>query len=466
MKKSKKKVLWISICSILAAIIVLPLGFVGIVSLMASNRSIGVSATNIENKTGLVQQYGKNLYDENGNRLLLRGVNAGNLLVSEGWLSPFSVGESLDEDGNVIFDHDGLPTYPELPMEETIKGFNSNPNLNDEQRKELISIYRDNWFSEVDYSIIKEMGLNTIRLPFYWRDILDEKDGIFTRKDEDKAFGYLDSFLEGCYRNKIYCILDLHGTPGGQNPYEHSGDTTKVELWTNEVYQDATADLWAYVAYHYSNTRADLSPIIASYDLMNEPCTDFNDPGSGSDTRLTYPVFDKIYKAIRSQNDNHVITIEGMWGYHSFEDPKDYGWENIMHETHIYNWDHDKIPYWLYNAYLEVGNWGKDFDVPFFIGEFTFFDNKEDWNKQLSLFEKRGYSWTFWNYKAASNGWWTTTWSVVTQKLNLGKDKMKVNLKLDDYETIKEAFEATKTSNCEKSNTYNYVKDFIEANKD
>ena len=461
-KPAKKKIA--AILSIaFASLLFLPLSFLGVVTLMASNRSVQVEAKNIENETGLVQQRGRALYDPNGDYLLLRGVNAGNLLVSEGWLSPFSIGESLDESGNVILDHDGLPTYPELPMEQAREGFLKNPNLSDAQRKELLRIYRSSWFGPTDFALIKSMGLNMIRLPFYWRDILSQsQDGTFSRKEEGEAFAYLDSFLEGCKDSGLYCILDLHGAPGGQNGYEHSGDMTKADLWKEERYQKATADLWAYVAGHYTNSRPDLSPVIASYDILNEPCSDYSNPGEGSDPDVCYPVFDQIYQAIRGEGDEHVITIEAMWSYDRFRDPAHYGWRNIMHETHMYNWDHAKIPYWLYNDYHELRNWGHDYAVPFYMGEFTFFEDEAAWKEQLALYERRGYSWSFWNYKASVTGWWTTSWSVVTQKLDLRGGKRKANLATDTYEELRQAFLATSTEHCQKSNTYRFVSEFIQ----
>lgn len=460
---SRKKKVAIIVASVLAAIAILPSSFLGLVTLMAHNRSVRVDAKSIGNDTGLVQQKGRALYDANGDYLLLRGVNAGNLLLSEGWLAPFSVGEKLDDEGQVLLDHDGLPTYPELPMEEALKGFQGNPNLNDEQRKELVDLYRCCWFGEEDFALIKEMGLNMIRLPFYWRDILNEdSSGSFVPKEEKEAFAYLDSFLEGCKRNGLYCVLDLHGAPGGQNGYEHSGDTSKADLWKEERYQKATEELWGCVANHYTETRKDLAPVIASYDILNEPCSDYSNPGSGTDPEICYPVFDRIYKAIRGTGDEHVITIEAMWSYDCFRNPRDYSWHNIMHETHMYNWDHEKIPYWLYNDYHELRNWGHDYEVPFYMGEFTFFEKEEAWKEQLALYERRGYSWSFWNYKASVTGWWTTSWSVVTQKLDLRDGKRKVNLSSATYEELKQAFLATKTENCERSNTCRYVSEFIQ----
>ena len=44
-------------------------------------------AATIENDTGLVQASGRSLYDAKGNRLHLRGINAGQILLQEGWMS-------------------------------------------------------------------------------------------------------------------------------------------------------------------------------------------------------------------------------------------------------------------------------------------------------------------------------------------------------------------------------------------
>lgn len=446
-------------------IILVPTVFVSAITITMNTRKLDPKKKDkIENNSGLVQQNGKALYDENGNYLVLRGVNAGNLLTCEGWLSPFSIGEDLDKNGNIIYDNDNLPTYPKMPMEEVLDAFNANPKLIDEQRSQLIDIYRENWFSESDFEFIKnDLNLNMIRLPFYWRNILVEKDGVFTRKSEEEAFGYIDSFVENCKKYDLYCILDLHGTPGGQNGYEHSGDMTQVNLWHNKTYQDATADLWKFIAEHYMTTRKDLASTIACYDLMNEPVESIEKQGTGTKTKITYPVFDQIYDVIRETGDNHVISIEGMWNYNHFEDPKKWGWENVLYQTHLYNWNHDYLPYFLFDGYHEWQLITHDYDVPFYMGEFTFFEEPKDWKNHLEMYERRGYSWSMWTYKSSVTGWWTSSWSIYTQKLELWDGKKKVNLGTDDFDTIKAGFEATKTKNCELSNTYTYITDFTKS---
>lgn len=452
----KKKALIISL-SVFSALLISP---VAIFSVMMSESYKKTSLTHLQartSKNGLVYAYGDSLYDAYGQKLVLKGINAGNLLVYEGWLSPFSVGALTDGNGNCILDKNGLTTYPEMSMEEALKGYQSNPNLTDSQREELTDIYRNNWFSEVDFKNVRELGLNTIRLPFYWRDILDEKDGAFTRKSEKDAFSYIDSFVENCHKYGLYCVLDLHGAPGSQNGYEHSGDKTRADLWTNSVYQEATVDIWKFIAEHYTFTNPKLGRTIAAYDLLNEPCAYYDDQGKGSVPEVCGPVYDKIYQGIRSVGDEHVINIEGIWSYDCFSDPKQYGWENIQYDIHLYNRNHENTPYWCFNLKLDLTLSSNHYDVPYSVSEYNFFNNEDAWESQLKRYDKKGFSYMMWTYKASVRGGWDTTWSLYTERLNLCDGKTKVNLETSTYEELKKAFEETNTANCSPSKAYDYL---------
>jgi len=222
----------------LGIVILIPCGFLGVTTAMCKAKGDRTKAdATITNLSGLVQQKGSSLYDKDGKRLVLQGVNAGGMLVSEGWMVPYSVGEEHNSDGSIKYDSDNLPCYPKLPMEDAYAGFLSNPNLNSTQRKNIVDNFRSNWFSENDFKVVKnELKYNSIRLPFYWRDILNQNGDTFTRISEAEAFTYLDWFLTKCKENNLYCILDLHGAPGSQNGYEHSGYTKGAELWTNNTY--------------------------------------------------------------------------------------------------------------------------------------------------------------------------------------------------------------------------------------
>ncbi len=129
---------------------------------------------------------GRSLYDAKGRPLQLVGVNAGQLLLQEGWMSPFAIEPKKNEDGSHVKDDGGNIQYPDFPEEDFRTGLASNPNLADYDLEELMAYYWQCFFTEEDFRIIKEdLGMNTIRLPFYYKNIL--KDDL-SRKNEEEAF--------------------------------------------------------------------------------------------------------------------------------------------------------------------------------------------------------------------------------------------------------------------------------------
>ena len=439
---------------ILGAVVLLVALFVGGVVLYSVSYTVPEQAASIENTTGLVQAHGRSLYDAQGNRLQLKGINAGQILLQEGWMSPFALEPSKNPDGSFVTDADGNLQYPEFTEEEFRAGLQANPNLADYDLEELLQHYYSCFFTEEDFRIIREeLGFNTIRLPFYYLNILNED---LSLKEEAEAFAYLDWFISNAAAQDLYVILDLHGAPGSQNGYEHSGAADqKAKLWESQDYRTATIRLWEAIARHYTLTRPDLGAQIATYDLMNEPTYQ----SRGVTTKECWDFFDELYDAIRAQGDIHVITMEGCWDFGSLPDPADYGWENIQYEYHWYNWWSDKLPYTLFHAYQDLSNIGRNYDVPVLIGEFTVFENRENWAKELALFDGRGYNWTIWNYKTTVTGWWTSSWGVYTCQLNL-TDTPKCNVATCTYAEFIAACEATRTENCATGTLYEVLKDY------
>ena len=166
-----------------------------------------------------------------------------------------------------------------------------------------------------------------IRLPMYYRNFMEGDDN--NLKMKEKPFELIDWFLEQAKKYDLYVILDLHGVVGGQSGYEHSG-TRKTEFWDNQYYQDQMCLLWSEIAKHYKYERPDLSETIAAYDLVNEPTLDGSTTG-----KKQWKVMDKLYKAIREIDVDHVISIEGCWRFTNLPNPKKYGWENVLYQYHI-----------------------------------------------------------------------------------------------------------------------------------
>ena len=413
----------------------------------------------IENTTGLVQASGRSLYDEQGNRLQLVGINAGQILIQEGWMGLFSLEPMRNEDGLYVKDKDGNIQYPEFSEEEFREGLKSNPNLASYDIDELMKYYWEQFFIEEDFRIIKEdLGLNTIRFPFYYLNILNED---LSLKTKEEAFWYLDWFLSMCQKYDLYCVLDLHGAPGSQNGYEHSGAKERVAgLWESEENVNATIALWDYISEYYTNDKPELGKVIATYDILNEPTIEYKK----TTTKACWDVFDKIYDVIRENGDNHVITFEGCWSYAALPDPEDYGWENIQYEYHWYNWFTDFINYDMFFIYQDMNNIGRDYDVPVLIGEFTAFEDRKAWDKVLGLFDERYYSWTVWNYKTCVTGWWTSSWGAYTIQMKAVTEweETKCNVAICTYEEFIETCNMCRTGspNCVTSTLYDVLVDY------
>ena len=453
MKRVIKTIL-LTLLILVAAVVLLAVAML----IHSKTYTVPEQAATIENDTGLVQASGRSLYDAQGNRLQLRGINAGQILLQEGWMSPFALEPLKNPDGSYVKDDGDNIQYPEFTEMELRQALSNNPNLEGYDVEQLLSYYYSCFFTEEDFRIIKEdLGLNVIRLPFFYLNILNED---LTRKEETQAFAYLDWFVEQAGNHGLYVILDLHGAPGSQSGYEHAGSVKgEAGLWGSEENVAATVDLWDYVSEHYLNTRPDLGKWIASYDLLNEPTYTYK----GTTTKQCWAVFDRIYDEIRNNGDSHVITFCCCWDFAALPDPSDYGWENVQYQYHWYNWRNDLLPYDLFYAYQDLSNIGRDYDVPVLIGEFTAFEDRDAWNKMLSLYDSRGYNWTIWNYKTTVTGWWTSSWGVYTAQLKFitENEELKCNVSTCTYEEFIAACEKTRTENCATGTLYEVLKAYM-----
>ena len=137
MKRFLKKAL------IIFLIIVLLIGgCVGALVIYSKNYRVPAAEESIENTTGLVQAHGRGLYDAAGNHLILQGVNAGQILLQEGWMSLFSLEPLRNEDGSYVKDKDNNILYPAFAEEDFRAGIAGNPNLNTYEFEELMDIYQ------------------------------------------------------------------------------------------------------------------------------------------------------------------------------------------------------------------------------------------------------------------------------------------------------------------------------------
>lgn len=340
-----------------------------------------------------LKTYGSLIYDENNNPVTLRGTNLGGWLVWEAWMSPF-VG--ADDSFGVI---------------EKLKS-----RFGAEKTDTIIKSFRDNYITDADFDIIKNMGFNCIRLPFWYQNLETGKEGEYD-------FSRLDYALEMCRAREIYVILDCHGLPGFQSIAHHCGKINDCHLYDKtdegEYYRAESVKLWKAVASHYKD-----NPVVAAYDLMNEPMCDFNEK---QDDEAMWSVYDLLYRAVREVDNRHIAIMEGIWDFTHLPDPAKKGWRNVMYELHSYdptNEDYRKI---IRNAKL------RGYNVPVYEGEFRPSSAEGEWSYILNLFNSNNVSWTTWTYKGYCS-WGSSDWFIY----GTNDTSVRVDLDNDSYETILE----------------------------
>ncbi|MDQ7016783.1 MAG: glycoside hydrolase family 9 protein, partial [Gammaproteobacteria bacterium] len=183
------------------------------------------------------------------------------------------------------------------------------------------TVYNSKNYEEVDYQRVAGMGLNVVRLNLWWKLFEDE---VTPYSYKLRGWQWLEKNILAAKHAGIYLILDMHApVDGNQGPGYDGGP-----FWTTLEMRDRTTALWVEIAKRYKN-----EPVIAAYDLINEP-----DPLSDLEWQ-TYA--QSLTDAIRVVDNNHLLIVE-----HSFAAdaaPFLINDSNVMYDFHWY------YP-WRYNA--------------------------------------------------------------------------------------------------------------------
>ena len=472
MKKQTKKILkrvFLGIGIFLGSVLLIVLCLALAGNAYVAKQSADDTPAHVEltpNAYGTVVAVDRGLYDANGNRFDIKGINFGNLFIAEGWMTVNSIGALYNKDGSFqsVNEQGVVEAYEEIFQEEfdqILAERVANGDFTEEQLNELLDAFFYAYCTEADFKLISDTGLNTIRLPMYYRNFMEGPDDALTMRED--AFEKLDYFLELAQKYNLKVIIDMHGVVGGQSGFEHSG-TRDIDFWENETYIESMCQLWKNIASYYVNDRPDLAATILAYDLVNEP-TSRHEFGTG---KLQWQVLDRLYEAIREVDTHHVISIEGVWYPISLPNPEKYGWENVLYQYHFYNWNHDKgISNKLFYTLMNTMYMFTDYDVPKFVGEFNFFGNKEAWDTYLHQYDELGWGWTIWSYKIVSVGWWDNSWGLVVHKMFLENPadtpiedyKLKLDIRTASFEEIMELWSHEQTKYAGQEGVYKIYED-------
>lgn len=358
--------------------------------------------------------------------VVLRGVNLGGWLIQESWMCPVS-GEDRE--------WANLNTLKVLEERFT-----------EEEIQEILDTYQKHWITEDDISNIAEMGCNTIRVPFWYRNFMKDEQGTWIHQDFNKNPGFqkIDWIIDMAEKYDMYVILDMHGCPGGQSMDHCCGTLMENRLYTDEVCQDTMEMLWTAIAKRYAD-----SPVVAAYDIMNEPQNNGGyegansyDPWQQSSWKMSNQIYDRMIKAIRKVDEDHIITVEGIWRVSNLPDPREMGWENMMYQVHLY--DDDKgFAMWA----ADLAEVSEEYGVAGYVGEFQNMHG-------IIICNQYDLSWTTWTYKGTKNDIGEFFWYF--------GDVPEVNVEIDSFdEIISKWGEAIETSNFkEKINVTAFIKSY------
>jgi glucan 1,3-beta-glucosidase len=317
----------------------------------------------------------------------LRGVNLGGWLVLEKWITP-----SLFE-GRSATDEYGL--CQELGGGKEI----------------FFEKHRQEFITEADFKWIADRGLNAVRLPVgYW---------IFGDA-EPYAGGikYLDFAMDVAKKVGLKVIIDLHGVPGSQNGWDHSGKAGELGWHTTMENIDLTVDVISRLADRYKDSES-----LYAFDLLNEPRWDIPH-------KVLVEYYERAYQAVRGHCGDRVAVIAND-AFRPFD------WENalskpqytqVMLDTHLYQVFTDEDNALDIDGHIlkTINEWGERLDRmqklhPVVVGEWSI-ELKESSLVGLSEFEcevaaraygatqlvtfRRAAGWFFWTYRTETAPKW------------------------------------------------------------
>lgn len=134
----------------------------------------------------------------------------------------------------------------------------------------------ENFITEKDLRVIKEIGADHVRLPIDYK-LVEQEDGT----PIPEGYKYIDRCVEWCSRYGLNIILDLHKTAG----YSFDEADDCGAFFESEALQGRFLALWSKLAAHYGKYD------FIAFDLLNEivddsVCEVWNNLAAGAISRI------------------------------------------------------------------------------------------------------------------------------------------------------------------------------------
>lgn len=272
-----------------------------------------------------------------------------------------------------------------------------------DESKTFFEQFQSSFICEEDIKYLYSIGVNFIRVPINHRLFQDDNTG----EQIETGFHYLDDLIEYCKMYNVFILLDMHTSPGGQNPDWHSDNSFGVPLfWKYKALRMQLVTIWSRIAERYKDEE-----IIMGYDLLNEPAF--------AQWEALNDFYMETTAAIRKVDKNHVIVLEGdqfSMDFSGLELPDD---DNLAIGFHYYPtvWHPDLLSddmnkmerkNRIKHGFDKIIDNQSRLNVPFFCGEYGYGKDCGNMKKRMELtvetaeiFNDEGIGWLLWDYKDA-----------------------------------------------------------------
>ncbi|WP_430816529.1 cellulase family glycosylhydrolase [Carboxylicivirga sp. RSCT41] len=315
---------------------------------------------------------GRLIKDDQGNKVILRGIGTGNWVLMEGYM--------MKTAGVAGTQHEFRNKLIEV--------------IGETATDEFFELWWDNHMTKADVDSMAKWGFNSLRLAMHYNQftppIEEESAADLNNKTytwHQSGFDRVDDVLSWCEANNMYLILDLHAAPGGQgrNADISDYDAGKPSLWEDVNNRHKMVALWKKLAERYKDESW-----IGGYDLLNETnWSELKDNGN----EMLWSLLKECTDAIRSTGDDHIIFLEGNDWANNYDGLPDPLWDdNLVISFHKYwnNVDANSLDWIIAKS--------EQHNVPLWLGESG--ENSNVWYTHLiQLCESKDIGWSWWPVK-------------------------------------------------------------------
>jgi glucan 1,3-beta-glucosidase len=342
---------------------------------------------------------------------MIKGVNLGNWLVLEKWMSPdLFAGTEAEDETQLCSD------------------------LEDVAKRERLKVHRDSYITERDFAYLANRHIDAVRIPVPFFIFGDYPPYIGCAEYLDWAFDWAEKY-------KIKILIDLHTVPDGQNGFDNGGICGVCKWHKNPAHVEFVLTVLEQLANRYRARTA-----LWGIEVLNEPISQElwavidpprryppRDPeyARGSEpvpTDFLKDFYIKAYRKIRAQSDDVTIVFHDGFRIREwdgfFTSPQ---FERIIVDTHLYLMDYapgigdDYLGGYLGHIQDKFSRTVREMSqqFPLIIGEWCL-DPMSSKAAALTWEQRRGFyrslanaqlaawdgaaGWFFWNYKLLING--------------------------------------------------------------